>query len=299
MKMPAGIARLLTNLDARLRRVPSLGLALDWLAPRAGGIGLFAAVFVICALLLHAIGMNGLHWTLMQARFAGDPQHQVQAMFLPAKRRDIRLAIVGDSLFHASIPEGLASEPGVERVVINAYDSEDLEDFLAMSLMAKGRLKVRVCHVLAQAMPSFMVRAKAMGDPQKQDLLRLQTRIKGNTFGRSIESVFSGIDRWTDLAPVGDPMLAPHGRVSALIGQARWVDPERENWNVVLGRLKNFDGQLILVEDPRITDVGPDSKLSAALAETVAKTDAEPEYDVTLIGLDDLPAVDVPDCGQG
>ena len=289
----------LAAFGTRLRALhPMVNMAADRLAPHWPEIRAFLGVFVVCLLSLHVIAASGWLWQVLDARYRNAPDHQIHAAFLPVPSEDIRVAIVGDALFHAEIPASLAKQPGVRRIVINAYDADDLRDVFTAANLVEQRLGVRVCHVVAQVMPVFAVRAKAWGKRQNLRLLRQAARIDAISVDRSAKLVFGALDTWASLKPVDDPLSAPHGRLTALRGQGREADPTRENWGTVLRQAGRYSGTITLVEDARVTDLGPDSALSGAMRAMITEGAVDgPKTD--LIGLDTLPELSLTDCPKG
>ncbi len=296
MSAPGRIAAL----SERLRSVhPAVGAMMDRLAPHWGEIRTFFGVFVVCLLCLHVFAASGLVWHVLDARYRNAPDHQIHAALLPVPDRDVRLAIVGDSLFHASIPAKIADQPGTRRIVINAYDADDLRDVFTAAVLAERRLGTRICHVIAQVMPVFAVRAKAWGKRQNLRLLQQAARLDAIAVDRSAKVTFGALDAWAGLAPVDDPLAEPHGRLTALRGQGRDADPTRENWGTVMRQAERYSGAITFVDDQRITDLGPDSGLPAAMQAMIADS-ADPDGPrMNLIGLDEVGAFELSQCPKG
>ncbi len=300
MKLPGVLTTVGARIAALCTRIyrshPRIARVCDIVLSNGQDLRLFAGVLLACLVVINVIATTGLHWHVLDARFRADAEHQAQAFFLPVRPRQVKLAIVGDSLFHASIPAELASQEGVERVVINRYDGDDLEDFLTAVIIAHRRLKTEVCHILSQASPVFMVRAKVQGKRQNDDFIRLQARQKWTAFDRGAKNVFGAIETWASLTPGLEPMQADHGRLGVLIGQARMADPGRENWSATMRRFSYWDGGITLVDDRRVTDLGPESNLPAAFDAAIRDAEQDPELDLTRIALADLKAFQPPAC---
>ena len=265
------------------------------LRERAVDAALFGVVFAICLYGLHAVAISGVLWHLFDDGFRQDQRFQIHSLFLPREPRTIETLIVGDVLFQESIPDSIVPASGVERLTINAYDTSDLRDVLHIYRGVRRATGVRICSVVAQVTPVFMVRSKAMGAPQNVGLLREASRLGWSKPFGGVAHFFRTIDVWvgTRYSPEA---WDDAQRIPMLAGQARMADPTRENWQRMLKAANRFDGPVLFVVDDRETDLGPDSKLKSELTATLNQAREQEDSRIDFADLTELEQAALPGC---
>lgn len=260
--------------------------------PAIRDIALFGGVFVVCLAVLAGVALSGIQWWALEKGFSQDSRYQLHSFLLGELPREVPLLLLGDSRFQVAVSEDMISQPH-ERVTINHYDSDDLADAIR-SLRSDGvRLDVKVCTVVAQVSPFFMVRAKQLGAKQNITLARSYSRLSVEKPFAAVEHLFSTIDLWMQ-TKTSD--LEADGRLSMLVGQGRRADPTQENWKRVLDEAAKFKGKIIFVSDARGTDLGPGSELPARLQSTLEAAAAEHPERISFSSIDTLDEVTLPGC---
>lgn len=267
---------------------------LAWL----GSVAAFLGVFLSAVLALNLVRTSDLFWTLLSDRFSRTEGYQLQQVFLPDQQREISLLVVGDSLFQDSIPDALGRGI-VERVVVSSFDSVDVVDLFGGMRAGQHATKTRLCNVVIQASPNFLVRARALKKGQEIGAIRAAQQI-GWLEPERAAMTYDVIQRWMKISEeVGDFRSLPTGRVAAHVGQARFADPTRENYRAIRKALPQEN--ILFVMDTRVTDWGNDSDLVESLPGVLSETEAE-EPNVTWVpleGVAQLPALSCLDASFG
>ena len=219
----------------------------------------FLATFSTVTWTLGWLPTTQTFWNLLNIRFAQDARYQVQTLFLPDTARDYGLAIIGDSLFHKSLPD---APTGTARLVINGYDPDDLHAVLRALNDGQNRTETRVCGLVVQVSPLFSLRARAIGVPQATGLMRGVLRHRSPD--RKVRNFFRTLTEWAntrdDMPAADQPPLRP----PRMVGPARFADPGQENWARVLSEMSKFNGPILGIPDSRETNWGAQSDLIEA-----------------------------------
>lgn len=222
-------------------------------------VAVFLAIFALVAWAMMALPKNTLFWEVLNLRFAKDERYQLQTLFLPDKRRQIPLLIVGDSLFHRTLAERLGKLPPHEAIVINGYDADDAAAIVAGVKVGMTRTKTKICSLIIQVSPLFSARTRGFDSLPAYQLLARANK-------NSVRNFFLILREWASTQDNGDLVEQAHMRRPAIVGQAKFADPDEENLNQVFGRLREFKGNVLAVLDDRFTDWGKGSNLTQATA---------------------------------
>lgn len=229
-----------------------------FLLAAALGIAIFISILAIIA----ALPSTKYFWQLLGPRFATNTQYQVQSLFLPDQRRTLNNLVVGDSSFQHKIDEIIGGKEEVSTLVINGYDSNDVNMVIRAIQTGEGLTHTRICRVIIQISPNFAVRAKAQGTRPNTKLIAY-TGFSGNFFKEAAQT-FDILKSWAKVRPDGDGLNHDPLRVTRHVGQTRSVDPNNENWEIAFARLERIKGAVIGILDTRGTDWGESDKLEAA-----------------------------------
>ena len=255
-------------------------------------VALFAVVFVICLGALAGLALSGIQWSVLGKGFSQDSRYQLHSFLLMERPREVPLLLVGDSSFQAAVPDQTVSQQH-ERVTINHYDSDDLADVIRSLRSDAVRLNVKVCTVVAQVSPFFMVRAKQLGARQNIVLARNFSRLSAEKPFAAVEHLFSTIDLWMQ-TKTSD--LEADGRLSMLAGQGRRADPAQENWKRVMGEAAKFKGNVVFVSDAGGTDLGPGSELPDRLQSALETAVTEHPERISFSSIEALDDLTLPGC---
>jgi hypothetical protein len=220
---------------------------------------IFLAVFAATTLILALLPTTNAFWRVMDLRFSQDERYQIQSMFLPDHKRVVPLAVIGDSLFQSAVTAQAGQPDGAARIVINGYDADDFRDVFSAIRAGEASTKTRICTLVLQISPNFLVRAKSQHMPQAYHLLPVYAGPGGYT--DRVRNFFGAVASWVGTWDGGDIMNAPHLRVSRHVGQTRFADPTEENWKRALARIKNNKIPVLGILDLRETDWGEDGNL--------------------------------------
>ena len=235
-----------------------------------GSAAAFVGVFLSAVLALNMLRTSDVFWTLLSGRFSRAEDYQLQQIYLPDQRREIAILVVGDSLFHDAIPDTLGGGI-VERVVISAFDSDDVVDLFSAMRAGRRATQTLVCNVVVQASPNFLVRARAQGKGQNIGAIRA-AQPSGWFEPERAAMTYDVIQRWMKVPDDGgDFRSLPANRVSAHVGQARFADPTLENFGMIRTALPPEN--VVFVIDDRVTDWGRGSDLVETLPKVLSATE--------------------------
>lgn len=223
--------------------------------------------------LMGVLTASNFFWQLLNHRFSQDARYQAQTIFLPDQARSHDLLIVGDSLFLSSLPKNL-TEKGSTLLQIDGYDPNDLAIVGSALQFGKEITDTRICTVLVQVSPLFAIRAKAFG--KSLDISLLKDKTKRRDLSDDVKYFFEVIETWgasekSGVEPGSDPL-----RPTRLVGQARFADPNDENWERAFEEVLKHDGAVIGVFDTRGTDWGIESdvvKMTRQRLDALARSD--------------------------
>lgn len=234
-----------------------------------GFLGLFA-IFMATVLALNVLRTSDGFWNVFAARFDRAPLYQLQQIFLPDDEQEIAVLVVGDSLFQDAIPDGIAN--GIlRRVVISGMDADDVGNLFGALREGHKATQTRVCNVIVQASPNFMVRAKAQGAGQEIGLISAASP-SDLLNPKQAARVFAVIKGWINAETRDDSFRAlPHKRVERAVGQAKFADPNMENWTAATRQLDQSAS--IFFVDNRETDWGLGSDLEVSLRRALDDTE--------------------------
>lgn len=256
---------------------------------------IFLAIFALTALFLMVLPTTNVFWRVMDLRFSKDERYQLQSLFLPDRRRLVPLAVVGDSMFQEAVTTQAGPLDAAPRIVINGYDSDDVDNVLATIQGGQSYTKTRVCTVMLQISPNFAVRAKSQHVPQSYGMLQIYAG-QGKAYVR-IRNFFSTIDSWFHTQDDGDLTKAPHLRVASHVGQTRFADPAEENWKRAFRYLKRAKVRVLGVLDVRGTDWGEEGNLVQE-TERLLNQLSESSDTFSWVRLEEFSASKVPACPQ-
>lgn len=275
--------------DNRSSRDVSYAAPPRWTAAGIMIVAIVVSVWAVIAIL----PTTSAFWSILQPRFETNSRNQLQNLFLPDRARTYPMVVVGDSLFQKTVAEALPQLADAEKLVINNYDSTDLEGALRGIVAGESLTASRICGLLVQVSPNFAVRARGQGEGLRSNLIyyyRLDTNLL-----RAAGHTFSVLKAWARTRWDGDPMTQGPMRVPAHVGQTRFADPEGDNWRRAFKPLKRLSGSVTGVLDIRGTDWGEGSDLVDA-TEKLIKRQARRSKKFTATTIDELGAFDPPEC---
>lgn len=229
----------------------------------------FIVVFVCVWGTVQVLPSTSVFWTVLNGRFAQDERYQLQRLFLPDQRQEIPLVIVGDALFLDALPDSARRFVGAQEIVVNNYDPDDLRVVIRGLRVGERFTETRACTLLVQVSPLFSLRAKTTGVPQDYRLVR--DAYSKTVPAKRITQFFGFLDSWAQTTPSMPAARGDPGRPDRMVGQARFSDSTRENWDLAFADVSRFDGPIIAVLDTRGTNWGADSDL---IEETRNRLDA-------------------------
>lgn len=192
-------------------------------------------------------------WQLLNYRFSQDARYQAQTIFLPDQARNHDLLIVGDSLFLSSLPSYLTENENI-LLQIDGYDPNDLAIVASALQFGKEISDTRICTVLVQVSPLFAIRAKAFG--KNLDISLLKEKAKRRDVSDDVKFFFEAIETWGASEKNSIGFHSDPQRPKRLVGQARFTDPNDENWERAFVELLKHEGAVIGIFDIRGTDWG-------------------------------------------
>lgn len=237
---------------------------------------------------MYALPSSAHFWKALNIRFSQDEKYQFQTLFLPDLNREYGLLIIGDSLFQNSIPRNIANQQNVKRIIVNSYDADDLRSFARALRSVVQHSESKVCNLLLQVSPIFSLRSKALRGELDSDLI--EDVLKRRNPGDHVSTFFDVVQEWarTEVSLPNlesDPMRPPR-----MVGQAKFADPNRENWERAFSAFSTFEGKIVAVLDTCGTDWSADGNLISATKDNLtalATEDAKFSW-TTLHGLASL-----------
>lgn len=254
---------------------------------------IFLAVLASTSLLLIILPTTNAFWRVMDLRFSKDERYQMQSLFVPDRKRLVPLAVVGDSMFQSAVASQAGPLDGTSRIVINGYDSDDVGNVFAAIQSGQNYTKTRICTLVLQISPNFVVRAKSQHVQQSFDLL--QTYVGRHQYHIRIKNFFRILDRWFHSQDDGDLLAAPHHRAAIHVGQGRFADPAGENWKRAFSRMNSAKVQVLGVLDIRGTDWGEDGNLVQETERSLAQL-SENSTTFSWVRLEDFRKNTIPVC---
>ncbi len=236
---------------------------------------------------------RNVFWKTLNTRFAQDERYQVQALFLPDRKKKYSAVVVGDSLFQQSIPDSILDQPNTPRVIINGYDADDLRLVSRALVPGDRRTKSEVCALVVQVSPLFSLRAKALGANSDPELLRKVLRRR--ELATSITLFFEIIQKWAKTERSLPDLQSDPARPPRMVGQAKFSDPNGENWGRAFDGFERYKGKIIAVFDTRGTDWGDNGNLIESTLNRLEAMAAGDER-FTWTTLEGLGSASVPGC---
>lgn len=217
-------------------------------------LAVFSFTFAFVVLVFGKLPEQRAFWQFLNLRFSRDERYQVQTLFLPDQKTEFSAVIVGDSLFQSSVPEWIAELPNTQRIIVNSYDPDDLRLVSRALVPGDRRTKSKVCAIIVQVSPLFSLRARSMGANSDPELLRSVLRKRG--WEADVKLFFEILKKWANTEHSLPDLDSEPGRPPRMVGQARFSDPNRENWERAFGSFDRYKGPIIGVFDDRNTDWG-------------------------------------------
>lgn len=240
------------------------------LQPVTKGLLSFVAIFMATVLALNVLRSSDVFWYVLSARFDSAPRYQLQQIFLPDQKRDIAVLVVGDSLFQDEIPDSISG--GIlRRAVISSMDADDVSNLFEALREGHKATQTRVCNVVVQASPNFMIRSKPQGAGQEIGLIRAANP-SDLLSPKKAARVFAVIKAWIKAQTRDDDFQTmPHLRVARAVGQTKFSDPNLENWTAATKHLD--EASAIFFVDSRGTNWGLGSDLEMKLRRALGNTE--------------------------
>ncbi|MEX0275904.1 MAG: hypothetical protein AB3N19_00170, partial [Ruegeria sp.] len=217
-------------------------------------LAVFLFTFAFVVLVFGKLPEQRAFWQFLNLRFSQDERYQAQTLFLPDQKTEFSAVIVGDSLFQSSVPEWIAELPNTQRIIVNSYDPDDLRLVSRALVPGDRRTKSKVCAIIVQVSPLFSLRARSMGANSDPELLRSVLRKRG--WEADVKLFFEILKKWANTERSLPDLDSEPGRPPRMVGQARFSDPNEENWERAFGSFDRYKGQIIGVFDDRDTDWG-------------------------------------------
>ena len=239
--------------------------------PRLNGLFGLIAIFMATVLALNVLRSSDAFWNILSARFDRAPLYQLQQIFLPDQEQDIAVLVVGDSLFQDAIPDSISGGT-LRRVVISGMDADDVGNLFAALRDGHSATQTRVCNVIVQASPSFAARTKEQGEGQ--DIGFISAASPSDLLSpKQAARVFAVINAWINAQTKDDGFRTlPHMRVARAAGQAKFADPNLENWTKATQGLDQTRSVFFI--DKRKTNWGLGSDLEVTLRRVLQDTEA-------------------------